>query len=71
MKIDFCVECRGSGKILEQRLSEYANSYDYYPVTCPRCQTTGTHMQQRIRKNIQDISAQPSKSYHIVYRNET
>ena len=33
----FCLTCKGTGRILEQRLSDYANSYDYYPVPCPDC----------------------------------
>lgn len=34
----YCFKCKGTGKVLEKRLSDYANSYDYYPVTCPDCQ---------------------------------
>ena len=34
----FCLKCKGTGRILEQRQSDYANSYDYYPVPCPDCQ---------------------------------
>ena len=34
----FCLRCKGTGRILEQRLSDYVNSYDYYPVPCPDCQ---------------------------------
>lgn len=33
-----CLKCKGTGKILEKRLSDYINSYDYYPVPCPHCQ---------------------------------
>ncbi|BAQ63678.1 hypothetical protein [Geminocystis sp. NIES-3709] len=33
-----CIKCKGTGKILEKRLSEYLNSFDYYPVPCPHCQ---------------------------------
>ncbi len=33
----YCFKCKGTGRILEQRLSEYVNSYDYYPVSCPDC----------------------------------
>ncbi|MGI0483194.1 hypothetical protein ACN4EE_20740 [Geminocystis sp. CENA526] len=43
----FCVKCKGSGKILERRLSDYINSYDYYPVTCPHCQTQETSVNSR------------------------
>ncbi len=34
----YCFKCKGTGKILEQRLSDYVNSYDYFPVICPHCQ---------------------------------
>jgi len=34
----FCIKCKGTGKILEKRLSDYINSFDYYPVSCPNCQ---------------------------------
>lgn len=37
----FCLKCKGSGKILEQRLSDYVNSFDYYPITCPNCEGQG------------------------------
>lgn len=34
----FCFKCKGTGKILEKRLSDYVNSFDYYPIPCPDCQ---------------------------------
>ncbi|WP_308255507.1 hypothetical protein [Geminocystis sp. GBBB08] len=34
----FCIKCKGTGKILEKRASDYLNSFDYYPVSCPHCQ---------------------------------
>ena len=34
----FCNQCKGTGRILEKRLSDYINSFDYYPVPCPHCQ---------------------------------
>lgn len=34
----FCLKCKNTGRILEQRLSDYVNSFDYYPVPCPDCQ---------------------------------
>lgn len=38
MKLKFCLKCKNTGRILEQRLSEYINSFDYYPIPCPDCQ---------------------------------
>ncbi|WP_158412768.1 hypothetical protein [Geminocystis herdmanii] len=43
----FCPKCKGSGKILEKRLSEYVNSYDYYPVPCPHSQQEATAVNSR------------------------
>lgn len=38
INIKFCPKCKGTKRILQQRLSEeYANSFDYYPVPCPEC----------------------------------
>lgn len=34
----YCHKCKGTGRILEKRLSDYVNSYDYYPVNCSDCQ---------------------------------
>lgn len=34
----FCIKCKGTGKILEKRLSDYINSFDYYLAPCPNCQ---------------------------------
>jgi len=38
----FCFKCKNTGRILEQRLSDYVNSFDYYPVPCPDCQPNQT-----------------------------
>lgn len=37
----FCIKCKGSGKILEKKLSDYINSFDYYPAVCPECEGQG------------------------------
>lgn len=48
----FCLKCKGTGRILEQRLSDYANSFDYYPVNCPECHEKGQEL-----RNSRDILA--------------
>ena len=56
----FCLKCKNTGRILEQRLSEYVNSFDYYPAPCPDCQSNtiqGT-------KNSRDIIP----SFNVVIR---
>lgn len=50
----FCLKCKNTGRILEQRLSDYVNSFDYYPVPCPDCQVNqGT-------KTVEILRPQPS-----------
>lgn len=43
----FCTKCKSTGIILEKRLSDYVNSYDYYPVPCPHCQQEATPVNSR------------------------
>lgn len=38
----FCLKCKNTGRILEKRLSDYVNSFDYYPVPCLDCQADQT-----------------------------
>lgn len=43
----FCNKCKGTGKVLEKRFSDYINSFDYYPVPCPHCQEKATTVNSR------------------------
>ena len=54
----FCLKCKGTGRILERRLSEYVNSYDYYPVSCPDC-----HKQEQEQSNTNYQSQNSFTSY--------
>lgn len=44
----FCLKCKGTGKILEKRLSDYINSFDYYPIPCPHCQLENQSKSQKV-----------------------
>ena len=48
----FCFKCKGTGRILEQRLSDYVNSYDYYPAPCPDCSQTEEGLSSNKRINL-------------------
>ncbi|MBE9221890.1 hypothetical protein IQ215_04190 [Cyanobacterium stanieri LEGE 03274] len=47
----FCLKCKGSGKVLERRLSDYINSFDYYPIACPDCEGQGIKSQKSAPRN--------------------
>lgn len=52
----FCLKCKNTGRILEQRLSEYINSFDYYPVPCPDCQGEKNYKNNRENSRIRHFA---------------
>ncbi len=57
----FCLKCKGTGRILEQRLSDYANSFDYYPAPCPDC------VKPAVSSAVKTVNQETSR-YRITYR---
>ena len=64
----FCLKCKNTGRVLEKRLSEYVNSYDYYPVPCPDCTTENMSSLQNMSSLRKNVPSTHKNSFHVVVR---